>query len=75
MSSNWEGPWPVEGTEERDELLVRVKAEGECWRAGRVQYPAAWQAVLGELSLFSVHGKALKDVKRRQNMALPTFFN
>ena len=75
MSSSWEGPWPVEGTEERDELLVRVKAEGECWRAGQVQYPTAWQAVHGELSLFSVHGKALKDVKRRQNMVLSTFLN
>ena len=27
MSSRWEGPWPVEGTDERDELLVRMKAE------------------------------------------------
>lgn len=49
MSSRWEGPWPVEGTDERDELLVRVKAEGECWRAGQGQYPIAWQAVHGEL--------------------------
>ena len=49
ISSRWEGPWPVEGTEERDELLVRVKAEGKCWRAGQGQHPVAWQAEPGEL--------------------------
>ena len=41
ISSRWEGLWPVEGTEEQDELLVRVKAERKCWGAGQGQHPVA----------------------------------